>query len=181
MRLSPNTGKANCRIIDFVDSSNRVSGVVSTPTLFGLEPSEITIEGELFDHRVRVCLTEVADESLDDMERRADEVYSSSADTTNDIPLPTAVTYVDYNDPFSFLCASKSATSPYIAMLSRNGWVAIGEHKYILECLGKGHIRVERVAKEGMSSIWICRSMLRAITYRRRTLLCCDIHARIYG
>jgi ATP-dependent helicase IRC3 len=45
MRQSPRTGKADCRIIDFVDSTNRVAGVVSTPTLFGLDPSEV-IDGK---------------------------------------------------------------------------------------------------------------------------------------
>ena len=48
MRLSPDTGKTDCHIIDFVDSSNRVSGVVCTPTLFGLEPGEIDIHGESY-------------------------------------------------------------------------------------------------------------------------------------
>jgi ATP-dependent helicase IRC3 len=47
MRLSPNTSKEDCRIIDFVDSTARVVGVVSTPTLFGLDPSEI-IDGPPF-------------------------------------------------------------------------------------------------------------------------------------
>lgn len=47
MRLSPNTGKEDCRIIDFVDSSNRVDGVISTPTLFGLDPDE-EIDGSDF-------------------------------------------------------------------------------------------------------------------------------------
>lgn len=41
MRQSPATGKDDCRVIDFVDSTNRVAGVVSTPTLFGLDPSEV--------------------------------------------------------------------------------------------------------------------------------------------
>lgn len=45
MRLSPGTGKEDCRIIDFVDSQERVAGIVSTPTLFGLDPSELT-DGE---------------------------------------------------------------------------------------------------------------------------------------
>ncbi len=46
MRLSKETGKTDCRIIDFVDSMNRVLGVVSTPTLFGLDPGEIAIDGQ---------------------------------------------------------------------------------------------------------------------------------------
>lgn len=40
MRQSPETGKQDCQIIDFVDSNDRVSGIVSTPTLFGLDPDE---------------------------------------------------------------------------------------------------------------------------------------------
>jgi ATP-dependent helicase IRC3 len=41
MRQSRGTGKEDCRIIDFVDSTSRVAGVISTPTLFGLDPNEI--------------------------------------------------------------------------------------------------------------------------------------------
>jgi ATP-dependent helicase IRC3 len=46
MRLSPSTGKEDCRIIDFVDSTSRVNGVVSVPTIFGLNPGEIDINGK---------------------------------------------------------------------------------------------------------------------------------------
>jgi ATP-dependent helicase IRC3 len=45
MRLSEGTGKTDCQIIDFVDSTNLVLGVVSTPTLFGLDPAEVDING----------------------------------------------------------------------------------------------------------------------------------------
>lgn len=47
MRLSPSTGKEDCRIIDFVDSTSKVNGVVSVPTLFGLNPGEIDIYGDI--------------------------------------------------------------------------------------------------------------------------------------
>lgn len=46
MRLSPGTGKEDCRIIDFVDSTSKINGVVSVPTLFGLNPGAIDIDGE---------------------------------------------------------------------------------------------------------------------------------------
>lgn len=45
MRLSPKTGKRDCRIIDFVDSLERVGNIVSAPELLGLEPDEV-VEGE---------------------------------------------------------------------------------------------------------------------------------------
>lgn len=38
-------GKKNCLIIDFVDSFSRVEGVVSIPSLFGLDPAEIDVNG----------------------------------------------------------------------------------------------------------------------------------------
>ena len=53
MRLSPETGKQDCRVIDFVDSQNRVAGVVSVPTLLGLDPSDI-IDGETLNYPARV-------------------------------------------------------------------------------------------------------------------------------
>jgi ATP-dependent helicase IRC3 len=46
MRLSPETGKKDCQIIDFVDIAGRAPGLVSTPTLFGLDPSEI-VDGNI--------------------------------------------------------------------------------------------------------------------------------------
>ena len=41
MRLSPETGKQDCHVIDLVDSVTRVAGIMSTPSLFGLDPSEL--------------------------------------------------------------------------------------------------------------------------------------------
>lgn len=41
MRLSPYTGKEDCHIIDFVGLTDSVVGIVSTSTLFGLDPSEV--------------------------------------------------------------------------------------------------------------------------------------------
>ena len=46
MRLFPKTGKKDCQIIDFVDIVGRTPGLVSTPTLFGLDPSEI-VDGNI--------------------------------------------------------------------------------------------------------------------------------------
>lgn len=47
MRLSPETGKEDCHIIDYVDTVNRVAGVMSVPTLLGLDPMKLKLEGEL--------------------------------------------------------------------------------------------------------------------------------------
>ncbi|KAG6862363.1 hypothetical protein C0995_011803 [Termitomyces sp. Mi166 len=123
MRLSPSTGKQDCRIIDFVDSTSRVAGVVSVPTLFGLSPGEIDID----------------DDTTESLERRAAETIASS--DADNVPQPTTVTYTEYEDPFSLVGDSSGA--PHIAILSKYAWVACGSDIYVLELMGKGHIRVE--------------------------------------
>lgn len=44
MRLSPATGKGDCRILDFVDVTTQIN-VISLPSLFGLDPLEVADEG----------------------------------------------------------------------------------------------------------------------------------------
>jgi hypothetical protein len=41
MRLSPNSGKQDCHVIDLVDSTSRIIGIVNAPTLFGLDPASM--------------------------------------------------------------------------------------------------------------------------------------------
>jgi ATP-dependent helicase IRC3 len=50
VRLSPGTGKKDCHVIDFVDSMSRVIGIVSAPTLFGLDPTTV-VDGAI--HLIR--------------------------------------------------------------------------------------------------------------------------------
>ncbi|KAH9950401.1 P-loop containing nucleoside triphosphate hydrolase protein [Amylocystis lapponica] len=130
MRQSPGTGKEDCHIIDFVDSTGRVSGVVSTPTLFGLDPS-----------------APVQNETLESLEARAAAAATGigATSSTTDVPDPESVTYIDYDDPF--VLVDQASGAPHIRKLSSNAWVGCGEDVYVLECLGKGYIRVERVVE----------------------------------
>ncbi|KAI8990514.1 P-loop containing nucleoside triphosphate hydrolase protein [Trametes punicea] len=131
MRLSPETGKQDCRIIDFVDSQERVAGVVSLPTLFGLDPAELT-----------------DDETIESLERRKAVLAADGipldvekSDTSTPLPEPKSVTYIDHDNPF--VLADEASGDPNLRRLSRNAWVCCGDSVYILECLGKGYIRVE--------------------------------------
>ncbi|KAI0932110.1 hypothetical protein AcW1_000677 [Taiwanofungus camphoratus] len=133
MRLSPETGKEDCRIIDIVDSTNRVPGVMSTPTLFGLDPSEV-----------------IDDETIESLEGRADTVDDTQnidktlkRDSVDSIPDPKSITYVDYEDPFALVDNAYGA--PHVRKVSGLAWVGCGGDVYVLECLGKGYIRIERV------------------------------------
>ncbi|KAG6851171.1 hypothetical protein H0H93_015181 [Arthromyces matolae] len=141
MRLSPGTSKLDCRIIDFVDTTSRVSGVVSIPTLFGLSPDEIEITGENLLDRSRSASTVIykKDESTESLERRVVDAIASV--DANNVPMPTSVTYTEYEDPFSLV--SDASGAPHISKLSNFAWVACGSDIYVLDLMGRGHIRVE--------------------------------------
>ncbi|KAF9076236.1 P-loop containing nucleoside triphosphate hydrolase protein [Rhodocollybia butyracea] len=128
MRLSPDTGKTDCRIIDFVNSANRVSGVVFYPTLFGLDPADLEIE----------------DETPESLEEKSFEKIASETSDGDDVPDPESVIYTDYEDPFAFV-SKFSGVPTHVNKLSNNAWVGCGNDIYVLECLGKGFIRIEKV------------------------------------
>ena len=98
-------------------------------------------------------LSEILMTSLDgiatELEVRADAATGDSSvasirDIQYSIPEPRSVTYVDYDNPFSLVNQSLG-TLPHIAQLSKNAWVGCGDDIYVLECMGKGHIRIDPV------------------------------------
>ncbi|EJD04075.1 P-loop containing nucleoside triphosphate hydrolase protein [Fomitiporia mediterranea MF3/22] len=125
MRLSPATGKEDCHIIDFVDSTNRVPGIVSTPTLFGLNPDEI-IDGQ----------------TPEELEKRAAALIGEADKfDSDDVPDPGSITYIDYDNPFDLVQDASGA--PHITKISRFAWVGCGGDVYVLECMGKGYIKIQ--------------------------------------
>ncbi|CAA7258701.1 unnamed protein product [Cyclocybe aegerita] len=131
MRLSPQTHKEDCHIIDFVDTNSRVGGVVSIPTLFGLDPNEMALENM----------------TTEDLERRAAEIDGlrgiepPSLSSTPSVPYPASITYVEHDDPFS---VSETSDKPnHINALSPYAWVSCGDNIYVLELLSRGFIRID--------------------------------------
>ena len=96
----------------------------------------------------------LTDETTEMLEERAadaianDETANCRPDSYDRIPNPRSVTYTDYENPFSLV--DQSSGAPHIAKLSSNAWVGCGNDIYVLECLGKGHIRIEPVSVEGV-------------------------------
>lgn len=64
-------------------------------------------------------------------------------DSVDSIPDPKSITYVDYEDPFALVDNAYGA--PHVRKVSGLAWVGCGGDVYVLECLGKGYIRIERV------------------------------------
>lgn len=54
--LRNHPGKVDCRIIDLVDNVTNVDGLVSAPTLFGLDPVNADVQGKSRNPLDRACL-----------------------------------------------------------------------------------------------------------------------------
>ncbi|KAI0430177.1 P-loop containing nucleoside triphosphate hydrolase protein [Xylaria sp. FL1042] len=134
MRLHP--GKTNCHIIDMV--SSLAAGIVTTPTLFGLDPSQL--------------VEEVSVDAMRDLKTRkeAEKIRDEVALSANPAA-PTArrdgnVTFVEYDSVFDLI--ADSSGEQHIRAISNNAWVQVGHHRYILSGPHGTYIRLEKAERE---------------------------------
>jgi ATP-dependent helicase IRC3 len=112
--------KQNCHIIDMVAALS--AGVVSTPTLFGLDPAEMV------DQANTKTLTRLKEKKLS--ERQREQEASDLRTTTVAKNLHGTVSFTSY-DSVHDLIADTSADH-YIRNISQNAWVGVGDGKYVL-------------------------------------------------
>ncbi|KAL1410248.1 putative ATP-dependent helicase IRC3 [Vanrija albida] len=121
LRLSPETGKEDCYLIDIVDNISRSSGMLVSPTLFGLSHDQVEAMSREEEPRSEDA-TSVPAESPRAQE---DQNYQ--------------VTFVDSDDPFRL----REESAPVVARMTPNAWVACGRGRYILEMMGLGYLAIE--------------------------------------
>ncbi|KAI9171214.1 DEAD/DEAH box helicase [Paramyrothecium foliicola] len=149
MRLHP--GKQNCHIIDLVSSLE--TGIVTTPTLFGLDPNELVDEA-----------------SLDDMRRLKERKETEAAtqqkiigDSKNSPSAADAVTFTDYSSVLDLI--ADTSGERHIRAISRYAWVQIGPERFVLSAPSGSYIRIERTAEPGTTEGPIYRAVeVRALT-----------------
>lgn len=126
MRLSP--GKEDCHILDMTSCLD--IGVVSLPTLYGLDPAELVNR----------------DLTLEDLQAEATHTIpkDSKDDRIEPIEPPTAVTYFDYENVEDLMNEINSRGGRHISSLSKLNWIQIDESKYILSLGTRGFVRVQR-------------------------------------
>jgi len=133
MRLSP--GKTNCHVIDMVASLN--TGIVTTPTLYGLDPDEI-VQGakveDLESLREKKDREELARQELDATLRE------SSNSTGDHDGRPTTVTYVDYDSVADLI--EDTSGERHIRAISRFSWVQTRNDTYILTSNSGNYLRI---------------------------------------
>lgn len=132
MRLYP--GKANCHVIDMVATLS--AGVVTTPTLFGLDPAALVNEANIDEMKS-------AKERQDLEERRQEQVKEVDARTS--VPLAgrgqRSITFTDYDSVYDLI--DDTSGERHIRGISSLAWVAIGDNRYILSSQDGSHLVIE--------------------------------------
>ncbi|EGS21101.1 helicase-like protein [Thermochaetoides thermophila DSM 1495] len=138
MRL--HDGKKNCHIIDMV--SGLETGIVTTPTLFGLDPDEIVEEAtasKMYELRDR---------------RQAEKAREAALQAQQKVPLPSGrsydVTFTEYDSIFDLI--ADTSGEQHIRSISPHSWVQVSPHKFILSGPGGTYIRLERLEEAEESS-----------------------------
>ncbi|KAF1965388.1 DEAD/DEAH box helicase-like protein [Bimuria novae-zelandiae CBS 107.79] len=139
MRLNP--GKENCHIIDMVSALS--TGVVSTPTLFGLDPAEII---ETASTKDMMELKERKEE-----ERKREDEASDVAETVRVLSpkAPGSITFTDYDSVHDLIADTSSDL--VIRRISEFAWVAVGEGIFILSTNGGHYLAIEPTGKDDES------------------------------
>lgn len=120
LRLNP--GKVDCHVIDMVASLD--VGIVTTPTLFGLDPAELVDETDpegLKALRERKALEKLRNQQLEAI---------PSGKESPPIQGDRAITYTDYDSVHDLL--DDTSGERHIRGLSMLCWVLVRENRYVL-------------------------------------------------
>ena len=137
MRLHP--GKKNCHIIDMVASLE--TGIVTTPTLFGLDPSELVDEARVEDMR------ELKDQ------KEEEDLRQLNLKTTKPTSVPRNITFTDYDSVFDLI--QDTSEDQHIRAMSPHAWVCVSQDKYILANSNGSYLRLEKNVAEDSSEEYI--------------------------
>ncbi|KAL4876614.1 P-loop containing nucleoside triphosphate hydrolase protein [Aspergillus karnatakaensis] len=127
LRLYP--GKKDCHIIDMVATLD--TGVISTPTLFGLHPDEVLKDA---------TAKELREKKLAASEEEQAELLPAH-ESEPDVPRDVKLTFTKYDTIYDLIHDMKS--EKHIRSLSHYAWVRVGDNKYILSG-GTGWLTIEQ-------------------------------------
>lgn len=130
-RLYP--GKDNCHVIDMVSSLK--TGIVTTPTLFGLDPDELVKEASVDDMKER-------------KERKSAELEAQAGlgqmpgNSASSPELTGTMTFTDYDSVEDLI--EDTSGERHIRALSPNAWVQVNADRYILSGKTGSYIALSR-------------------------------------
>lgn len=112
--------KENCHVMDMVSSLE--TGIVTVPTLFGLDPSELVDAASVDDMKKNK-------ERQEDENARHLQAYDGAPVEVPQGP-PQKVTFTDYDSVLDLI--SDTSGERHINALSQYAWVQVGRDKYVL-------------------------------------------------
>lgn len=131
MRLHP--GKTNCHVIDMVASLE--VGIVTTPTLFGLDPASMVDEANAAEmHSIRE--QELRDKAQDE---NTPSINETSIDDWRGGP--RKIVFTDYDSVQDLI--DDTSGERHIRGISSLAWVMIGENRYILTNREGSYLTIE--------------------------------------
>jgi ATP-dependent helicase IRC3 len=129
MRLHP--GKKDCHIIDMVASLE--TGIVTTPTLFGLDPSELLDEAKVEDMKE----LQERQEAEEEREKKSMQIQPSASPSA----VPQSVTFTDYDSIFDLI--EDTSGERHIRAISQNSWVSVANDRFVLTNSTGSYIKIE--------------------------------------
>ncbi|KIH94780.1 hypothetical protein SPBR_03644 [Sporothrix brasiliensis 5110] len=137
MRL--HKGKTNCHVIDMVSSLE--TGIVTTPTLFGLDPGEL-LSGASVEEMAAIKEQREEEAARDTAADRGGFARSSSA---SNVPIKN-VSFTEYTSVLDLI--SDTSGERHIRAISEHSWVQVGKDRHVL-CGPTGtYLRIERLGGE---------------------------------
>jgi ATP-dependent helicase IRC3 len=112
------------------------TGIVTTPTLFGLDPQELVDEARVDDLRDR------KDRKEEEKVRQRNALSAKTASAA----LPRNITFTDYDSVFDLIADTSEDMN--IRAMSPHAWVCVGQDKYILANSSGSYLRIERYSSE---------------------------------
>ncbi|KAL8832961.1 MAG: hypothetical protein Q9170_004621 [Blastenia crenularia] len=139
MRLYP--GKSNCHVIDMVASLT--VGIVTTPTLFGLDPGEIVQEADVTQLKSLQERKEL--EAL--REGQAAKAERQKHLTSRPQSPQRNISFTDYESVYDLI--DDTSADRHIRGISQLAWVLVSECRYILASRNGDYLSIETPSAEG--------------------------------
>ncbi|GAB7359072.1 hypothetical protein MBLNU230_g5144t1 [Neophaeotheca triangularis] len=137
--LRKSAGKENCHVLDMVSSLE--TGIMTTPTLFGLDPDEIVNNANTDD------LAKLKKERDLEREVKEDESIDPPGFQTDDIS-SFNVSFTDYENVHDLI--EDTSGERYIRAISPFAWVHIDDNRFILSDNSSGFLTLKHVVTNGV-------------------------------
>ena len=133
MRLHPN--KINCHVIDMVASLT--GGIVTTPTLFGLDPGEIVKEADVTQLKSLHERKEI--EALHEQE--AANMQKTQLPPPSTQRSQRTISFTDYDSVYDLI--DDTSADRHIRGISPLAWVLVNENRYVLSTQNGDYLTIE--------------------------------------